>query len=264
MNYKYLQTGMEVVIEEETENSFFVRPVLTAEAQDYEGRYEEIEVYGDMIKVAKTQLFDKAPTEKYDSEIEAKKQKLEELKKETLAKSEELSKIKQEIYRDNLTKVSNEKFIINRSEIMNAESIAFFKKYSIAPIILGSDKVKGLKLMTTIELRTGEENNWVYTLYFDEWGYSDYIDKSGILVNPTEENLIELALKRQESKIYFSDAVIMSTPEKYLSIKNKIKRTKLLEDKKEKEIENSKNKIEKLKKDLQHAETELHLNQQKS
>lgn len=263
MNYKYLNTGMQVIIEEETENSFFVRPVLTAETEDYEGRYEEIEVYGDMIKVAKNQLFDKAPTEKHDSEIEAKNQKLEELKKEILVKSEELSKIKQEIYRDNLTKVNEERFIINRSEIMKAESIAFFPESRINPIIRKSqDKnFRGLKLSTVIEISSGEERNWGYSLYFDYESSSDYLDKEfGLVINPTEEKLIEISLQRQEKK-KFEDWHIMRADDKYLSEENKQKKNELWKLEKANEIEKTKKQIEEAKLHLQNLETKLHLEQ---
>lgn len=59
-------------------------------------------------------------------------------------------------------KVDAEKFVINRSDILKAKSLALFPKDSVMPIIRKSEdkSMRGLRVTLDISIADGKERSW--------------------------------------------------------------------------------------------------------
>lgn len=224
---KYLKTGQEVTIEAQTETEVFVRPIMIIE--DYENNFE---YEGEIIKVKPNEIFDKPPIEKINEEIKEKINELNSIKNLITENNKELSKINYDITQATKTKIDKEKFIINRSEFLTAKTFVLFPSGKIEPMTLNSgnfNNFRGLKISLSIEIYNGEESSWGYKLYSDYGNsFSEHLDKEyGFLLNPTEEEIIELCFKRQTIK-KFDDWTIKRTDDKYLIPENIIKKQELI------------------------------------
>jgi hypothetical protein len=239
---KYLKTGQEIVIEAQTETEVFVRPIMIIE--DYENNFE---YEGEIIKVKPNEIFDKPPIEKINSEVKEKINELYKISDAIIATNKELSKINYELAQAKKTQISNEKFIINRSELLNAKTLVLFPSGRIEPMRLESgnfSNFRGLMISLSVSVYNGEESSWGYKLYFDSgYNVSEHLSKeNGFLINPTEEEIMEICFKRQNvSK--FDDWTIKRTDDKYLTPENIIKKQELIKSDNEVEIVKLENEI---------------------
>lgn len=239
---KYLKTGQEVIIDTQTETEVFVRPIMIIE--DYENNFE---YEGEIIKVKPNEIFDKPPIAKINQEITEKIVELGNIKKIIIETNKELSKLNYDITQTKKTQINNEKFIINRSELLTAKTIVLFPSGKIEPMRLESgnfSNFRGLKLSLSIDIYNGEESSWGYKLYFDSgYNVSEHLSKeNGFLINPTEEEIMEICFKRQTIK-KFDDWIIKRTDDKYLTSENIMEKQKLIKSDNEVEIVKLENEI---------------------
>ena len=247
MELVFLSNGQACYLKEKIGSKYIVNKVF--EYEDEENGWQEIQDTNDIVVDV---VFNKPPIEKIDAEIKELLLK----KKQTLSEISELESkkrtVKNEVEQITKTQISNSKFIINRSDLLNAKSLALFVKDRPMPKMMDSSNksFRGLKVSLTVEISTGVERSWGYQLYYDYDGSSDYLcEKYGILINPTQEEIDTTIVKRL-SEFEFSDYWMKNVPDNYLSEAQKKKKTEYLESEKTKEVE-------KLKKQLQETEEKL-------
>lgn len=236
MELVYLSNGQACYLKETIGSRFIVNKVF--EWDDEDGTQESI----DSDDIVVDAVFKNPPTEKLDNKIKelikAKDCLVEEISnlyKERTTIESELNKLKR-------MQVDKEKFIIDRSELINAKTLVLFKQRNIMPTILTSEKnIRGIKLSLNIELIKGEERRWGYELYYDDWSTGDYLcEKYGFLINPTQEQIDEVIIKRL-AEIEFSDSALSYVDDKYLSPNLLIRKNNYLKAKQE----NDKERLEK-------------------
>jgi hypothetical protein len=245
METVYLPNGQACYLKEKIGNKYVVNKIF--EDQDEYGYPVEIEDNSDILVDI---VFNNKPIEKIASEIKELQEKREQeiiLLKELENKSRALQ---HEIDKATKTQIANNKLIINRTELINAKTLALFEKDRINPFLLNSSDKSfyGLKLSLEITISNGEERGWGYKLYNDyNRGGGDFLcPKYGILINPTEEEIIETA-RRRAQELDFSDWVIKSTDDKYLTIAQIEKKKDFIDKDKIKEKET----LERALKDMQ-------------
>lgn len=251
MELVYLSNGQACYLKEQIGNKYVVNKIF--EYEDEETGWQEIEDTNDILVDV---VFKNKPIQKIDDEIKA----LQEKKKEELNKISELERQKRtleyEILKITRTQISNEKFIVNKTELLNATTLALFVKDQIMPITLTNTEksFRGLRLAFTIELSNGQERSWGYKLYFeDRYTSGDYLcEKYGILINPTEEE-IDATIRKRVLEFKFSDYWIKTTDDKYLTPDLIIRKTDLIRTEKEKKRED----LEKLLKETQEKLSKL-------
>lgn len=214
MNIVYLSNGQACYLKEKIGNKFIVNKVFEYEDEDY--GLQEVKDTNDIVVDA---VFDKPPVEKIDAEIK----ELQIKKNQTISEISELESkkrtIENEVAKITKTQISNSKFIINRTDILNAKTLALFVKDRPNPIQMSSNdkSFRGLKLSLNIEISTGIERSWGYQLYFDYSGSGDYLcEKYGILINPTQEE-IDSTIRKRILEFKFSDYWIKGVDDKYLT-----------------------------------------------
>lgn len=243
---KYLETGQELIIEHQNESIAFCRVITIDEREN--------EYCGQIIKVNLTELFDNPPIEKVNKDVQELNMKLKEICDEISEKKKELFSLKQEVAKTTKTQIDNQKFIINRSELLNANSLVLFPQRRIEPFIIKNEdhynRLRELKIQLFISLSSGEERSWGYKIYHESSDYSEYLDeKYGYLINPTDEDIKSHSIMRQ-SVIKFDDDVIKRTPDNLLSEENLLRKSEILKEIKENEKKKLEDELEKTKKRL--------------
>lgn len=238
MQIVYLPNGTACYLKEKIGNKYVINKIYEFEDEEY-GIQETI----DDQDIIVDKVYNSKPTEKIDYEIKELQVKKESLNKEIEELISSKRVLKTDIERITKTQIDNKKFIINRTEIMNAKTLALFPQRSTMPLLLDGEKknFRGLKVNFEIQISNGEERKWGYKLYYDYGNdYGQYLcEKYGILINPTEEEIANTIRKRL-SEIKFDDYAIAATDDKYLTEDLlKIKKN-YLKEKNEKEVENLK------------------------
>lgn len=218
MELVYLSNGQACYLKEKIGRKYVVNRIF--EYEDEEHGWQEIQdttndILVDMVFKSKSKPIEKIATE--IKELLAKKQKeltsISELRKQK-------DQLKYEIEQITKTQISQNKFIVNRTELLNAKTLVLFIKDRIMPItLMDKDRsFRGLTLTLNIELSTGTERSWGYKLYYDSsYSSGDYLcEKYGILINPTEEE-VENTIKKRLLEFKFSDYWIQKTDDKYLT-----------------------------------------------
>lgn len=234
MELVFLSNGQACYLKEKIGSKYIVNKVF--EYEDEENGWQEVQDVNDIVVDA---VFYKPPIEKIDAEIK----ELQLKKKQTLSEITELESkrqtVKNEVEQITKTQVSNSKFIINRSDLINAKTLALFMKDRPLPKLMDSSNksFRGLKVLLTVEILTGLERSWGYSLYYDYDGSSDYLcEKYGILINPTQEEIDDIIVKRL-SEFKFSDYWMNGVDDKYLTAEQLKKKNEYLESKRVKEKE---------------------------
>lgn len=214
MELVFLSNGQSCYLKEKIGNKYIVNKVF--EYEDEENGWQEVQDANDIVVDA---VFYKPPVEKIDAEIK----ELQLKKKQILSEISELENkkrtVKNEVEQITKTQVANSKFIINRSDLINAKTLALFMKDRPLPKLMDSNNrsFRGLKVSLTVEISTGFERSWGYQLYYDYDGSSDYLcEKYGILINPTQEEIDAMIVKRL-AEFKFSDHWMKSVDDKYLT-----------------------------------------------
>ena len=207
--YKYLPNGqMCRLIEQISDNKFIIVKIYEA---------EEYDVEGDTIVV--DAIFDSPPTEKISKEIKELKQKEANLMLEVSRLQKIKYNIDIELAIAKRTQIENDKFIINRSDLINAKSLALFEKNRVMPKLKDSNdkSFRGLKVSLTVDIGNGDVNSWGYKLYHDYNENADYLcPKYGILINPTDEEIESVIFKRL-NEFKWDERELSKVDDKYLS-----------------------------------------------
>jgi len=256
MKTVYLKNGQQANLIEQIGERFVIQRIMSYENYDYEGNAYPCEVEGADEVV--NEIFDNPPKDKIDSKILELEEKKKNVEAEILELQADKRKLSLEISQLGTTKINSEKFIVNRTDILNAKTLALFPKNKILPIIHDKEKrsFRGLKVTLSVEISTGKQNAWGYQLYEDWDSSSDYLcEKYGILINPTQEEIDEVIVKRL-SEFEFDSRQISYVDDKYLSDKHLGIKKAYLENEKAKKIADNKSQIANLKKQLEKLETE--------
>jgi hypothetical protein len=252
MEVVYLKNGQSALLEKKIDDeNYLVSPSFIY--YEYDG--QENEDWGQAIVVK--EIFSKPPVENISKEflnkLDSVQKKTEELKsitKEVDSARHELGKIERQ-------KTDLSKLIFNRSEFKNAETIAAFSGSNVEPFVLSEKLKKNLRISIEILLPKGEERAWVYKIYDDWYGSSNYVDQEyGFLFDKSEEELAEIARKRAD-KLYDKESIsnwnLLHADENFLSdrlieIKNGEKKKAAIAESNniKAEIEKNKEKLKKL------------------
>lgn len=254
MKTVYLKNGQLAILKEKIGDRFIINRINTY--MDYDNQVLEFEGDDEIVY----EIYENKPTAKIDSEILELNTKKKTLEEEILNLRNDKSKLSIEVSQISKTKVDSENFIINRSDILKAKSLALFPKDSVMPLIRNSEdrSMRGLKVIFEISIADGKEKSWGYKLYHDyNDTFSRYLcEKYGILINPTQEEIDAVIVKRL-SELEFSEYQIASVDDKYLSEKLLSVKNTYLEDKKAKDKALKEAQIEKLKQELKKLENNI-------
>ena len=213
----YLRNGEEINIHERLENGEFIIERMYVYT-DFEGN-EYIEPCGKREVI--DEVFDKPP-------IQKKNDDLINLSKKTKAKNDELKEIetkiilaKRELSKIEALKTDIQKHIINRSDILRANSITVFSHYK--PYTLTeSDEKRSLRITYSIDVIEGKLSAWGCTL--DREGRSgmnmSINQKYGLLIDATEEEITEIGKQIVKDKEEISDWYLLRSdllPDAYLT-----------------------------------------------
>lgn len=238
MELVYLTNGQACYLKEKIGEKFIVNKVF--EHEQYYGEDSEMVEFIDENDIVVDVIFKTPPVPKFSSEVAELIKKKDELQNDVRLLTSEKSNLSNEVAKLTTTKITKNKFIINKTELINAKTLALFAKDNIMPKVFDSKdkRFAGLKVSMETTVGSNEERYWGYKLYFDE-GYSsgDFLcPKYGILINPTE-NEIEETIKKRLFEFKFGDYQISRIDEKYLtSSQIEIKNTYLANERlKEKE-----------------------------
>lgn len=238
MELVYLTNGQACYLKEKIGEKYIVNKIF--EHEQFYGDDSEMVEYVDENDIVVDVIFKAPPIPKFSNEVAELIKKKDELQNDVRLLTSEKSKLSNEVAKLNTTKITKNKFILNKTELINANTLALFAKDSIMPKVFDSKdkRFAGLKVSMETTVGSNEERYWGYKLYFDE-GYSsgDFLcPKYGILINPTE-NEIEETIKKRLLEFKFDDYKIARIDDKYLtSSQIKIKNTYLANERlKEKE-----------------------------
>lgn len=238
MELVYLTNGQACYLKEKIGEKFIVNKVF--EHEQYYGDDSEMVEFIDENDIVVDVIFKAPPAPKFSNEVAELIKKKDELQNDVRLLTSEKLKLSNEVAKLNTTKITKNKFILNKTELINAKTIALFSKDGVMPKVMDSENknFRGLKVSMETTISSNEERYWGYKLYFDE-GYSsgDFLcPKYGILINPTE-NEIEETIKKRLLEFKFDDYKIARIDDKYLTQSQiEIKNTYLANEKlKEKE-----------------------------
>lgn len=193
METVYLSNGQACYLKEVIGSKFIVRKIY-----EYNEGDEWIQV-DDGNDIVVDQIFYNPPVEKISGEIKELQATRDRLLTKIGDLNREKAQISGEIEQGQKTLISREKFIINRSEILTAKSLALFVKDRPLPILMDNDNksFRGLKVSIEFELSSGGERKWGCQLYYDYPNSSDSLCKKyGILINPSQQEIDEVITKR--------------------------------------------------------------------
>lgn len=238
MELVYLTNGQACYLKEKIGEKYIVNKIF--EHEQFYGDDSEMVEYVDENDIVVDVIFKVPPIPKFSNKVAELIKKKDELQNDIRLLTSEKSKLSNEVAKLNTTKITKNKFILNKTELINANTLALFAKNSIMPKVFDSKdkKFAGLKVLMETTVGSNEERYWGYKLYFDD-GYpsGDFLcPKYGILINPTE-NEIEETIKKRLLEFKFDDYKIALIDDKYLtSSQIKIKNTYLANERlKEKE-----------------------------
>lgn len=233
MKTVYLRNGEKCALHQELPTGEF----LIEQYYDYPGHegdyYEELSGVKTVVK----EIFYSAPIEKIDEEYAKKENLLTQLNANVSELKSEESKLKYSIQNISKNIIDREKFIIDRSEFLKAKEIVVFIEGRLMPKRTKDSKY-GFKISLSIEMRTGEQFAWYYSLYDhnDRFSYSDNVDKKyGMLYDPSEEEVEKIILEKLNSKEW--DYTSLKTlPEKLITDEIRQKIAKGEQEEKEKSL----------------------------
>lgn len=218
MELVYLKNGQACYLKEKIGDKYIVNKIF--EYEQYYGDDSETVEFIDEVDIVVDAIFQSPPVAKFSDEVIRLGKQKDKLKDDIKLLTSEKTKLSNEIAKLNTTKITNDKFILNKTDLINAKTLALFAKDSIMPKTFDSkDKnFRGLKVSMSTAICSNEESYWGYKLYFDE-GYSsgdDLCPKYGILINPTESE-IEETIKKRLIEFEFDDYKIARVDDKYLT-----------------------------------------------
>jgi hypothetical protein len=214
MDLVYLSNGQACYLKEEIGGKFIVNKIY-----EYEGEETGLLETVDETDIVVNEIFRVQPTEKINADIKGLLSQKELVEKDIKDLTGKRQQLKYDIENIRRTQISNEKFIIDRSELLKAKTIALFPEKDVMPLRMFDDKndFRGLRLHLEIDIENGKEFAWGYKIYNHCESYSYYLCKKyGILINPTEEE-IEETIRKRLAEFKFEDYEIARTADKYLT-----------------------------------------------
>lgn len=218
MELVYLTNGQACYLKEKIGEKYIINKIF--EHEQFYGDNSEMIEFIDENDIVVDVIFKTPPISKISDEIAELIKKKNELQNDIQILTSKKSNLNNEVAKLNTTKITKNKFILNKTELINANTLALFAKDSIMPKVFDSKdkRFAGLKVSMETTVGSNEERYWGYKLYFDE-GYSsgDFLcPKYGILINPTE-NEIEETIKKRFLEFKFDDYKIARVDDKYLT-----------------------------------------------
>jgi hypothetical protein len=246
MKKAYLPNGQECALVDQIGDRFIVNKVIGIY---HNGDWTE-EILGDDVVVDKV-YFEK-PVEKIAEEVKELLSVKENLNKEIRVLQTEKLGLKTEISGMGRTIVEQGKFIINKTSIINAKTLALFPKDSVMPITWaqGKESFWGLKVNMYVEIGKNEERAWGYKLEYDYSPSSEYLyPDNGILVDPTPEE-IEARIAKRLTEQKWEAHKLLNIDDKYLSEEQKASKYTYIKEQEEKTKANTVKRIADLQKEL--------------
>lgn len=244
MELVYLSNGQACYLKEKIGERFIVNKIF--EYEQFYGEHSEMVETVDYTDVVVDSIFHTPPIEKFSSEILELKKTKHDLQKDIILLQKEKSQLTKDVSDITKTKISSDKFIINKTDLINAKTLALFPKDSVMPKIMDSTDVnfRGLKVLMETTVSSNEERYWGYKLYYDQgFPYSEFLcQKYGILINPTEEE-IEETIKKRLLEFEFEDYKLCSVDDKYLTEELLKRKNNYLSEKRLKEKDNLQKKL---------------------
>lgn len=246
MKLVYLEDGSQCYLIETIGDKFIVNQVITWE--DDEGRYQES--YDSTDRVV-DKVFNKAPTKRYSDRVASLKRLCESTQDLLKVLGEEKRALEREVRELKTTQINVDKFIINRSDLINAQSLALFRSNYTMPLMLSEPKnIRGLKVVLQVEVGTGNTNSWAYYILHDGYSSGEHLCKKyGILINPTQDE-IDLVIRKRLEEFTFNDHHIKLTPDEYLSPELLAKKRELLQSDNDGKAKDLESKIQKYEEEL--------------
>lgn len=218
MELVYLTNGQACYLKEKIGEKYIINKVF--EHEEFYGDGSEMMEFIDENDIVVDVIFKTPPIPKFSSEVSELIKKKDELQQDIRLLMSEKSKLSNEVAKLNTTKITKNKFILNKTELINAKTLALFAKDRIMPKVYDSKdkRFAGLKVSMETTVGSNEERYWGYKLYYDE-GYAsgDFLcPKYGILINPTEKE-IEETIRKRLLEFKFNDYEISRIDDKYLT-----------------------------------------------
>ncbi len=238
MDLMYLKNGQACCLKEKIGEKYIVNKVYEQE-QYFDEYYEMVECI-DENDIIVDAVFKTPPIEKFSQEVIKLNDEISELKKNVQQLTLEKLKLSDEVLKLTKTKIESNKFVLNKTELINAKTLALFPKDGIMPKVFESKdrSFSGLKVSMSTIVGSTEEKYWGYKVYYDDvYSSGDFLcEKYGILINPTEEE-IEETIKKRLSEFKFDNYKIANVDDKYLTqpqieIKNAYLSNKKLQEEK--------------------------------
>lgn len=241
METVFLKDGRAAVLVAKTDNLFIVE--ILHSFTSYEGE-EIIKKSGKMETVE--EIFQAPPIEIFDEHLKLISRLADEKAVEVTALQLEALTLKGEIKGLKDQKTNLQKFIINRSELVNAKRIIMFNEREIAPVIMDGKTGIKFSINHVISQYEGKMRIWSYSICEEGYdGPSNYFDKNyGIYIDLTDEELLLLVRERAE-KMKIDDWQLMETADKWLSLDLFRRKHSLIENEVKNEISRAKDEMEK-------------------
>jgi hypothetical protein len=204
----YLKHGEEAKLIQEIGNQYLVSVLMYNEEGD--------EWYSDQL-ILVDEVFNTAPMAKLEKQYAEMKQRMADLNKEMTPLHIERNQLKQEIIQLKSQKTDLSKYIINRSDIINATNCYVFVSGNPMPIHL--EKLKEGRMSFIINFLSNTINQ--IQVYKGNSSSGDFIEeKYGILCDPTEEELKGITYTRiLDKRSYWMEhpQYLQHTPDEYLT-----------------------------------------------
>lgn len=214
MEIVYLSNGQECYLIETVGSKYLVRRIFQAYHEE-EGWYD-VEDPNDTVVDT---IFKTKPVEKIAAEVMELNEQKESLTKEVNAIIAQNQAARRESENISKTQINNQKFIINKNELLKANSIVMFPKDSVMPIMKEKkDSYRGLKISFVFSLLEYEvERSWGYKIYEEyESGSSFLCQKDGVLIDPTEEDVAN-RIRARLAEHKWDAHHLLQVPDEYLS-----------------------------------------------
>lgn len=239
METVFLHNGQECsLVKKLSDNEFIVNPVNVYTTEDGE-QYQDIS--GQAVVV--DQIFYTAPVAKINSEYLSISDKVDIKRAELRDISNQVYKLKSELETIKKTKTDLSRLIINRSEILSANRLSFFKDGHILPKDIPKEEFNKIKLSCHVSMKDGKFQTWYYQLNSSSDSYSsgDYIDEEyGIIINATPEELDRITKERVKNtpsnSNKFNDHALLNTPDLYLTEELILQKNKIALTRREREV----------------------------
>jgi len=248
----YLRNGEAVELHNTLDTGEFVIERMYVYS-DYEGN-EDTEPCG--VRKVVNEVFMKPPIEKKHDDLIKIIEKTEAKNKELAEVENQIRIAKNELRQSENFKTDLQKQIINRSELLGAKRLTVFSGFK-AYNLEETEEKRSLKLSYSLNLWEGKFDAWVYQVFSDgDSGCSNYVNqKYGILVNATDEEILEIGKQIVRDAGEIRDWDLKNMSDEYLTDELRAKKEEMLKNEKENKLKSLKEEIEKKQQELRELKT---------